>query len=227
MWHGATPLLVVEGALGAVLFVRRRAWWGASLLLFALASWPFTATFAQETEPVRYLLVSMWLCAAFAALLVERIAAFQSAGALARAFAAAICLLVLTVEFTGGRGLFAQRRDRLGSTYIRDVVAATANGSIVVAPWVTAMPLGYAAYVERSFGTRVLDVDTVSDDSPRIRVWLHSRPVYALGYAKPVVPGLAFHLLRRMNLDPDPAKDAKLWRITSEAMAPAAHKGMR
>ena len=222
MWGRATPLLVFVGIIGAAFFVRGRVWWGVALLLFALASWPFTATFVQETEPVRYLLVPMWLCAAFAALLVERLAASGRATVVARGAAAAVCVCVLTVEFASGRHLFAQRNEHLGSTYVRNVVAATRDGSIVVSPWVPATPLGYAAYVERSFGTRVLDVSTVSDDAARIRVWLRERPVYAIGYVKPSAADLTFRFVRRMNLDPVPAEDAKLWQVTRKARARVA-----
>lgn len=210
MWHGASPLLTLTAILGGAIVVRRSPWWGVALLLFAFASWPFTATFAPETEPVRYLLVPIWLCAAFAAVALN---ALFSSGGFARIATALACAAILTVEFVAGSGLFVLPRDRLGSTYVRDVVASTHDGSIIVAPWVLATPLGYAAYVERAIGSRVLDVSTVTDDAGMMRRWAAKRPVYAIAYAEPSVGGLTFRFVRRLNVDPNPTKDAKLWRV--------------
>ncbi|HEY5258449.1 MAG TPA: DUF2723 domain-containing protein [Candidatus Baltobacteraceae bacterium] len=218
-WHGSSPLLALLALVGVAILLARKWRWGIILLAFALAAWPFIVLFPQETEPMRYLLVPIWLAAAFGA------TALDAAGPYVGGVVGA---LVLALELIAGRSLFGLPADHLGQTYVATVVAATPPNAIIVAPWVLATPLAYAAYVDHSTGERILDIGFLPDDAKRIPAWVRARPVYVVQYATPSVPGLSFHLIHRLNVDPDLARDAKIWRVSAmRTTAPSSSAARR
>jgi hypothetical protein len=133
--------------------------------------------FPPESDPHRYFITSFVVVAIFcgdAAAWIYAHVPWKSVPALV-VTAIAIALLV------GNRWVFALATDENARVVIDDVRRSTPNRAIVVTNWLDAPPLAYAAYVERSFGDRIVEPAWLVDVAPKLRRWIRARPLYALG----------------------------------------------
>lgn len=61
-------------------------------------------------------------------------------------------------------------------------MSETPENAIVVAEWAYATPLAYAAYVQRSFGGRIVLSAAPGQFADRYPAWLRARPVYVVSF---------------------------------------------
>ncbi len=179
-WHqvGALELFAIAGAVFVLLCDRR---FGIALLLFGLAGVPFALGYSLEADQPRYLLDAQWTVALLGAAGIAWPAA--EIGKRWRAhvwFVRAISLVLLVAVAANAyrnRNVFAIDRDGVPRAFVARVEQTSSSDAIVVAPWVYATPLAYAAYVERSFGQRVVVAGDATELAPRIVMWSQSRCV--------------------------------------------------
>jgi hypothetical protein len=86
----------------------------------------------------------------------------------------------------------------------------------VIAEWVYATPLAYAAYVEKVTGERTVVAGSAQSLASHLPAWTRERAVYALAEQPPAVSGPVV-LVRAMHVNPDAAHDPKLYRLGAEA----------
>lgn len=150
-------------------------------LLIAL----FTAAFGAETDPDRYYMVPFALLSVFIGLgfsaVVDRVAA--SPGRTSAAIAGTLTAGLLALLLVGGyrnQEVFGWHRYRWGEEYIARVRSQTPPNAIVVAPWVYATPLAYAAYVDGSLGDRIVETGDIETDTSYLPGWIARRPIYVI-----------------------------------------------
>ncbi len=229
----AAPILVL--VLLPAVFGAWGSWQRGLLFLPLVLVTPFAANFAGESDVSRYYtfpLLCLWVLAALGLSRLAQSVPGRTAGiargsaVLPAARASAVALVarafaVVLVAFTAfeayaGRATFAQRDDVLGRTYIAHVLAATDPRAIVIAEWVYATPLAYAAYVEKVTGERTVVAGSAQSLASHLPAWTRERAVYALAEQPPAVSGPVV-LVRAMHVNPDAAHDPKLYRLGAEA----------
>ena len=194
--------------------------WGsrprALLLLPLLLVAPFAANFAAESDASRYFgfpFLCLWVLAGVG---VSRLSGrVPNAAAVARVGALAL-VAVAGVEAYAGSALFGQRDDALGRTYIGDVLLASEPRAVLIAEWVYATPLAYAAYVEHAVGERIVVAGRAADYARELPGWTRTRPVYAIAESPPEVP-VSVVLVRALGVNPDAVHDPKLYRLGGPA----------
>lgn len=181
-----TPPCVLLALGGLVELARRRTPLGGALFLaFALPA-AFGFAFSIEADRDRYYLIS------FA---VSMVLAGCGAGAIARALpplrrtTQTLVAAMAVVLLVANRNTFLQPQSTGAQADLAAIVEKTPPNAILVAPWLYATPLAYAAYVEHALGNRILDCAWLSDESARIPQWTRTRPVYVIGSAVAPVPG--------------------------------------
>ncbi len=206
------PLPVLVCVLGLAAWGASRVRNGWALLLPLVLVTPFAASFTAESDVTRYFTFPVLCCWILVAIGLDRIASSWPAGRIVPTIAVLFVAGVAAYELAAGRGEFAVRGDHLGSTYIAEVLRATPNDDIVVAPWVYAMPLGYAAYARESMGARTVVMAGEPQIDGLARGWLRDRPVYAVTEQPP--PGdVAARFVLAFHVNPDAAHDPKLYRL--------------
>jgi hypothetical protein len=187
--HFALITLAEFSAVGIValivgLFVgwRRHSDITLFVVLSCLLIAAFTAAFGAETDPDRYYMVSFGLVAILVGMGFEAMAArvSRARGPFGGAAVTLIMIGLVAIGMYRERAIFGWRYDHWGSDYVNRVRSLTSDDAIVVAPWVLATPLAYAAYVEKSFGHRIVETGDLKDDSPYLHAWTMSRPVYVV-----------------------------------------------
>jgi hypothetical protein len=210
-----SSLLLLSSILGVVVLMRRNASIAIAFVLLALSVGPFVVSFVGESDPDRYVMLTLAIESVLGAVgvgvAVKAIQIRSGATWPLGTVAAALLFATAAAEAIGARGLFDERYDRLGAVYIRDVIAATPSDAIVIAPWVWATPLAYASFVTRDFGGRIIDTASVADEEPRLSGWIRVRPVYAVSDRIPKSGGVRWHFVQRLHLAADADVDAKLW----------------
>jgi 4-amino-4-deoxy-L-arabinose transferase-like glycosyltransferase len=138
-------------------FAHRRLACGFATLL--VASLAFVSNYAVETDAGRYALPALWVLVACATCGAHFIAS-KIAGArpiLAGYFAAAMLALALYPNAGAAYAHVVSKNAFDDATSVGpDVVAHTADGSLIVVTWNYATPLAYAAFVNGAFGSRRL-----------------------------------------------------------------------
>lgn len=184
--HEITPLCVLAALGGIFALMRRDRWLTLALLLvFALPA-AFAFAFTIEADRQRYDLIAFAMSLVFASCGASAVAHAlpvlrrTAAGVLA---AMAIVLLVLN------RGTFTQPRDAGAQATITTVVEKTPRNAVLIAPWLFATPLAYAAYVEHGLGDRIVDAAWLADRRTQVPRWMRTRPVYVVGRLFGKVPG--------------------------------------
>jgi len=203
------PVLVTAG-LSALLGIATSRRLAVLLLPLVLVT-PFASSFKAETDVDRYFtipLMCLWIVAAVGASRLE-IKRFGGAPALM----ALVFVAVAATEVYQSRSLFAARSDRLGSKYVASVLASTGRHSIVIAPWVYATPLGYAAYVRHETAERIVVAMPAESAAPYLRAWLRTWTVYAVSESPPNTKFRAT-FIGRLHVNPDPAHDPKLYELS-------------
>ncbi|HEY3675258.1 MAG TPA: hypothetical protein VGK84_04650, partial [Candidatus Tumulicola sp.] len=142
----------------------------------------FTAAFSAESDPDRYYIVSFALLTPFAGIGLYTIfdALRRRSNGIAVAAVGAGMVVLLTIGIYRERAVFGWHYDRWGIDYVERVRADTPDDAVIVAPWVLASPLGYAEYVERSYGDRIVAAGSVYLDGAYLRPVLRTRPVYVV-----------------------------------------------
>jgi hypothetical protein len=176
-------------------------WWRAplvmgGLLAFGIVPLLFIFAYTSESDTSRYYLAAYFALTAYAAF------GAQSLGSLARAprvAAAAVGALVLAAALAAdvqqSASLFNQPTDAGASLFIDRVRLLTPKNAIVVAPWLYATPLGYAAYVDRAFGNRIVVTADPDEYLTRYRAWLGTRPVVVVSDDSETFAGFRAHVL--------------------------------
>ncbi|TAM89896.1 DUF2723 domain-containing protein [bacterium] len=184
---------IVASLIGLVVLALRD--WRAALGLSvaACAAVPFAVAFRDvEGDVARYFLLSFWMVGVGIACWLP--AAWLTRGAVierASAWLALFCTALFVGRMLHGNLAILQQRDDRGARSVIDAVrAATPSGAVVVAPWLDATALGYAAYVERSLDHRIIVSAWPDDIAAEYPAWMHLRPVYLAVGREPRVPGL-------------------------------------
>lgn len=173
-------ILAALGAIGLLLRDRRSA-----LILVAgtLGAVPFVYAYKNvEGDVSRYLLPSFAVMAVLAAVSaridVPRVDLFG------RRFAACVVLMVaVALQWNRSAPALADRFDPGGQPSIDSVRRNIPDRSIIVAGWVDATSLQYAAFVDRSLGARLVVAGWPGEFRSRYLAWTQQRPVYI--YADP------------------------------------------
>jgi hypothetical protein len=201
-------MILVLSVIFAIKRTHSLAW--LTLPLFMVT--PFATAFRAETDPSRYytlpllfiwILFAIGVTAAFKHIKPHRVSV--------------LAILLLTAfpayEIYAGRFLFfATASPTQARVYIRAVRQLTKDGAIVVAPWVYATPLAYAAYVERSIGRRYIVAYAVEDVERRLPGWIKKHPTYVISETMPQLP-LHVSLVRAVGVNVDASHDPKIFRL--------------
>lgn len=190
----------ILAALGAGMLIQSRRPAAIALVVAALLPVPYTEAYADLQDPDRYYLLALW-CAAIAIGV-----AFDSLARLAELerpsigrYALVAALVASFVAAAPDRlAIFAQRDDYAARAYVRDIATLVPDHSIVLAEWAYATPLAYAAYVERSFGDRIVVAAAPAQYRADVPRWLQTRGVYVVSFSSTLdLPGFAVVPLAR------------------------------
>ncbi|TAM62442.1 DUF2723 domain-containing protein [bacterium] len=184
---------MVLATIGLVVLAVRdwRAAVGVGVAAFAAV--PFAVAFRDvEGDVARYFLLSFWMTGVALACFLP--ATWFTRGGMAERVSA--WLVLLFAALAGWHALHAngsisqQRNDHGAQSVIDTVRASTPGDAVVVAPWMDATALGYAAYVERSLGRRIIVSAWPDDIAARYPAWMRMRPVYLAFDRVPKLKGL-------------------------------------
>jgi hypothetical protein len=173
-------ILAVFGTVGLLMRDRR------SVLILAVGTlgvMPFVFAYKNiEGDVNRYFLPSFAVMAVLAALSarvdVPRVDLFG------RRFAVCIVLLAaLSLQWNRSAGALANRFDPGGRLAIDEVRRTIPDRSIVVAGWIDATSLEYAAFVDGSLGSRLVVAGWPGEFRDQYLAWTRQQPVYI--YADP------------------------------------------
>ena len=139
----------------------------------------FVFAYPAESDPERYYLPSYLAIGVFLAAGADLLAR----GGLGRAprpivaIVAALFAFVAAGDIYANRGAFATTDDRSARQFIDRIVRETPADAILVAPWMYATPLAYAAYVEKRLGQRIVLTGWPNDYTAYYPAWLADRPI--------------------------------------------------
>jgi hypothetical protein len=172
-------IAVVFAILGLALLVRNEPWLTLGLVIACSLCVPYGLLY-PEADPDRYLLLAYWLIAVLAAVGVWRIMVSY----LGRRdwpvdmLSLAIVFGLAFGQMQTNRAIFNQRLDTGPRDYIDRVVARTPDDAILIAHWAYATPLGYAAFVERRLGNRIVVTAFPAEYRSLFPQWLKTRPIF-------------------------------------------------
>jgi hypothetical protein len=165
--------------IGAAAVVRRAPAAGLGILGGSLLPVLFVLAYSAESDPERYFLPSYWAVALFlgaGADLLARGGLTVAPRALTFVVGALFLFVVGTNVYTN-RGAFRSGHDNSAQQFIERIVRETPPDAIVVAPWMYATPLAYAAYVQKKLGRRIVVTGWPEDYSAYYPAWLAARPI--------------------------------------------------
>jgi 4-amino-4-deoxy-L-arabinose transferase-like glycosyltransferase len=192
-----TPFALVLAIAGFFELARQSSVRAAFFLLAFVAPSAFGLAYAIEADHARYQIIGYALLAVFAGYAASRAARLLPQ----MRVPAALCVAALAVTLiVVNRDTFAQRSSPGAQAVIASVVEKTPRNAILIAPWLYATPLAYAAYVEDRLGDRIVETSWLSDDAQRVPLWARTRPVYVVGILFGSVPGFT---TERISNDPD------------------------
>ncbi|MBV8299179.1 MAG: DUF2723 domain-containing protein [Candidatus Eremiobacteraeota bacterium] len=183
--------LPIVALFGLAFIVARAPLAGIGLVIAGIVPALFGASYPAEADPERYVLALYALAALGVAVAADRTVRAFGRLQLEPALAVASALLALAIvhDLAHGRELFALRGDAAGAELGARVAAGTRDGAVVVAPWDWATPLGYAAYVDRSLGKRIVVCALPSDHLDDYARWARERQVTIVSDGDPNLPG--------------------------------------
>lgn len=173
---GGVLLIAVIGVVAAV---RRAPLAALGIIVGSLLPVLFVLAYPAESDPERYYLPSYWAIALFLGVGADVLAR----GGLSRAPRALTLVVgglfafVAATNISTNRGAFAARGDYSAQAFIDRVVRETPANAIVVAPWMYATPLAYAAYVQKRLGNRIVVTGWPNDYSAFYPGWIAHRPI--------------------------------------------------
>lgn len=162
-----------------IVFLWRRRWIIAvGLLVAAFGVFPFSIVYAAA-DVGKYYLPALWICAVLIALGATAIENIFAELANWLRFAPVLALaLLIAVNLRAGAGTFVeQRSDHSAASFISNVRLHTPDEAIIAAPWGSATPLFYAAYVTRTLGHRLIVTNV---DNAQIGKLAHFSSFYAI-----------------------------------------------
>lgn len=182
MYQEFSPVGSLAGVICFALLFRRRPVVACALLCAVLLPAAFALAYPPVVEIERYFFIPMIALAIAIGLGVATLATqYRNMLRIPLAIAAA-ALLFLNYgnahlrSVNGAEGLIA------------DVRARTPPDALIVADWTRGTALAYAAYVDRDFGGRRIDIAWPYQDMRYLPSWLAQRPVFYVG--RPIVgPG--------------------------------------
>jgi Protein of unknown function (DUF2723) len=183
---------------GAVLFLRSDRLRALGLIVAGTASVPFGLGYPPEADVDRYFLGSFVVGAVLIGI------ALEAASRRWPRLRGAVLLLgaaIVATQFYLHRDRLDQRNDPGATHYIAFVRSHTPPNAILVAPWLYATPLAYAAYVEHDLGNRIVEVAWLADDAALVPSWIKTRPVYVVYLAWGDLPP-GYRLERVRGADP-------------------------
>jgi hypothetical protein len=189
----------ILAAIGAGAFAARRNLCGVALVLVALLPVPYTESYNELQDPDRYYLFS--LCCASIAIgagfeLVIGLFALRAKSIVRVAFLGGIAASFVAAYPERGV-LFAQSGDYGAPLYVDEIKSMTPDNAIVLAEWAYSSPLAYAAYVDHSFGDRIVVASGPDQYTTHIAGWLASRPVYFVSFSDALaIPGFRADMLK-------------------------------
>jgi hypothetical protein len=191
--------------VGAVAVVRRVPAAGLGIAGGSLLPILFVLAYPAESDPERYFLPSYWAIALFLGAGADLLARGGLATA-PRALTIVVGGLLLFVAGTDvftNRGAFYAGYDDSAQRFIDRVVNETPPDAIVVAPWMYATPLAYAAYVQKKLGRRIVVTGWPEDYVAYYPAWLANRPITFVS-DDPVISVPGVRLRERRLLTPAP-----------------------
>ncbi|HET9096155.1 MAG TPA: DUF2723 domain-containing protein [Candidatus Baltobacteraceae bacterium] len=202
--HEITPLCALAALGGLVALTRRDAW--LTLGLFFAFAFPAAFAFAYsiEADRPRYYLLSFAVSLVFASCGASAVA---HALPVLRRTAAVLVAAMAVVLLLLNRAAFAQPHAAGAQATIATVVEKTPRNAVLIAPWLFATPLAYAAYVDRDLGARIVVAAWLADDAKHVPRWTRTRPVYVVGRLFGKVPGY-----RTMRIPGSP----DLWKVVKK-----------
>jgi hypothetical protein len=179
LWSQYGPAAVVAALAGLGIALVR--WPVLTLCLSVSALLPvlFVLNF-DEADVERYYLCSLWLFAVFAGIGVSGIF-YVFAGKrkhIATALATLSLLGIVAWLSSVNQTLFAQRDNHDSDQFLTQMRKLTPDNAVIVANWLTAPAMGYASYVEGSFGHRVVVTGWPADYQYLYLGWLRTRPLF-------------------------------------------------
>lgn len=165
--------------VGLVAVFRRSRLAALGIAAGALLPVLFVLAYPAESDPERYYLPSYWAIGLF----LGAGADLLSRGGLTRAPRALLAvvggllLFVAAANVYVNRGEFSSAGDDSAQAFIERIVRETPNDAIIVAPWMYATPLAYAAYVEGRLGKRIVVTGWPEDYTTYYPAWIADRPI--------------------------------------------------
>jgi hypothetical protein len=172
-------------AIGAALLFARRGAFGKALVLAAILAVPYTESYADLQDPDRYYLLALWCAAIGIGVAFERLVALviTSRAAAVRALLAAGLAAIFVFADTSRAKIFNQRNDFGARDYAEFVRNVTPSDAIVLADWAYSSPLAYAAYVQNSFGDRIVAPASATQYADLYNGWLaQKRSLYMVTF---------------------------------------------
>lgn len=174
---GAVALALA--AVGLTIGARERFLTTFGLVLSAFLPVVFVLNF-DESDADRYFLASYWVVTLLVGYGTFRlISGYVRKRVLPATLGASLILFALSGWlFHANAHLFSQRYDRGGEDFIGQIRRLTPDDAIVVATWLTAPTLAYAADVQHSLGHRLVVTAGAGQYATHYTGWLKKRPLY-------------------------------------------------
>lgn len=179
LWEQFGPAAIAAALVGLVIALVRWPILMASLTVSALLPVLFVLNF-DEADVQRYFLFSLWLFSVFAGIGASGIfyALLRKQKRAAAALAALSLMGIVVWLGTVNQGLFGQRDNHDSDMFLNQMRTLTPDNAVIVANWLTAPAMGYSAYVEHSFGNRVVVTGWPADYQNFYTRWLRTRPLF-------------------------------------------------
>jgi len=191
--------------VGIVAVVRRVPLAGLGILGGSLLPVLFVLAYPAESDPERYFLPSYWAIGLFLGAGADLLAR----GGLKRLPRALVMVVGALLVFVTGsdiytnRGAFSAGRDDSARAFIDRIVRETPSGAIIVAPWMYATPLAYAAYVEGRLGNRIVVTGWPNDYIAYYPAWIADHPIVFIS-DEPILSVSGLRVRERDLLTPAP-----------------------
>jgi len=178
---------IVFALLGLALLLRSDWQFALGLLLVGVPCIAFGLGY-PEADSERYLLTPYWIVAILTAVGISRIvvAYLKRDDLISAGLGVAIALALASSLFISNAHDFDGRRDSAPTDFVDRVIERTPNDAILVAHWAYGTSLGYAAYVERRLGNRIVVIGWSGQHKSFYANWLKSRPLFMVnqGYGE-------------------------------------------
>jgi hypothetical protein len=225
LWQWLATLHETYGIFGVVLavFGLYRLWTVDAracsvLVVLCVAALPFSYSFAAvEGDPDRYRMLSLWLVAVL--MPAAGAVRWNSSDLIRYIVVGALMLLWGGETFANNIALFDNRTNLGGRALISESATAVPPGAYVVTPWLDATSLAYGAYVDGTFGGRIVIAGWPGEYAEQYPEWLRHVPaVYVIAEPNTIVPGIKLAHVRYLD------GSHELYRVMGKAPLPHVNK---